>query len=75
MATKNPDSIFVNIDGESYELLGADLESYLLQNNLDKEEAAKFKSDELAKQTAQDLLKAKLLALGLTSDDVKLLGF
>ena len=69
MATQN-NEIWVGIDDDRVLLSGAELESYLTQLDLDKQESLRLDND--LKQ--QDQLRSELLAkLGITADEAKLL--
>ena len=73
MATKNND-IFVQINDKVIKLEGAEKETYLAELDA-RNEKVKFEKAEIeAKAAAKAAAQAKLVALGLTVEDLQALG-
>jgi hypothetical protein len=73
MATTN-EKILIGIDNEIVELLGKEKEQFIALRQADNDLIAQQKLELEAKIKANKVAADKLLALGLTQDDLKALG-
>jgi hypothetical protein len=72
--TNTIEKIFIGIDNEIVELSGKEKEQFIALRQADNDFIAEQKLELEAKVKANKLAADKLLALGLTEDDLKALG-
>jgi hypothetical protein len=72
MVTQN--KIFVQIDKEKIELIGAELDAFLADRQAIENQRAQAQAVAEAKAAAKASAQAKLASLGLTAEEINALG-
>jgi len=71
MTGSNEEKIFIGIDNERIELKGVDKDNFIAQREADKVALQAEKAENDAKEARIASAKAKLEALGLTTEEIK----